>query len=84
MSQTEQYDFDVSKALRDALSGVSRADWIVPIEQADQARQEGAMRAQAMQAAQALQKGAATVEQMGTAVETAGNAAQAIQGARAA
>lgn len=81
MSQTEQYDFDVSKGLRDALSGVSRADWIVPKEQADAARQKGAMRAQAMQAAQALQTGAATVEQMGTAVETAGNAAQTMQAA---
>jgi len=81
MAQTEQYDFDVSKGLRDALSGVARADWIVPLEQANQAKEEGAQRQQAAMAAQQLAAGAGVVEQMGTAVETAGNAAQSLQAA---
>lgn len=74
-------DFDVSKAFRDALTGVARADWIVPVEQADQARQKQAEMEQAKAAADAMATGADVATRMGTAVQSAGNAAQSLQAA---
>lgn len=76
---TVRADFDVSKAFRDALTGVARADWIVPVEQAGQAREQQAQQAMAAQAAQEMATGADVATKMGTAVHSAGQAAQSLQ-----
>lgn len=83
MAQAEQYDFDVSKALREALAGVARADWIVPQEKADAARAQGEEMRQAMAAAQALAAGAGVAGEVAGAAKTAGEAGQALQAAGA-
>jgi hypothetical protein len=79
-----QSDFDVSKSFRDALSGVARAEWIVPIEQAVAERKRQEMIARARQTAEALAMGADVGTKMGTAVEAVGNGAQAVAAAQAA
>jgi hypothetical protein len=81
MAQFEQYDFDTSAALREALSGIARSDWIVPKEKADEARAQGAQMKEAMAAAQALSAGAGVATEMGVAAKTAGEAGQALQAA---
>jgi len=81
LDPTVRADFDISKAFREALTGVARADWIVPIEQADAAKQHQAQVAAATQAANAMATGADVATRMGTAVESAGKAGQALQAA---
>jgi hypothetical protein len=80
---TTRADFDVSKAFRDALSGVARADWIVPIEQANAAKQRAAQVAAATQAANAMATGADVATKMGTAVDSAAKATQSMRAVQA-
>jgi len=74
-------DFNLDQAFRDALGGVAPATWIVPIEQAQADKEQQAQVAQAQAAAQAMATGADVATRMGTAVESAGNAQQALQAA---
>jgi hypothetical protein len=78
-----RYDLDIDTAFRDALSGVAPAKWLVPKEQADAQKKVAAQQQQAAQAAQALATGADVATKMGTAVQSAGDAAQSVQTARA-
>ncbi len=77
-----RFDLDVDKAFRDALGGIAPADWIVPEEQANAAKQNERQLQQAQQAAQALSTGADTATRMAGAVEAAGNAAQSVKTAQ--
>ncbi len=78
-----RYDFNIDKAFRDALAGTGPADWSVPEEQANAAKQQAAKQQQAMQAAQMLSAGSDVASKMAGAVENAGNAAQSVQAAQA-
>lgn len=79
LDPTVRYDMDVSKAFRDALLGVARADWIVPVEQAAQAKQQASQVQAAQAAAQAMATGADVATKMGTAAQSAGDAAHSLQ-----
>jgi len=76
-----RYDLDIDTAFRDALGGIAPAKWIVPVEQAEQSKAQERQLQQAQQAAQAMATGADVATRMGTAVESAGNAAQAVRDA---
>jgi hypothetical protein len=78
-----RYDLDIDTAFRDALGGVAPAKWIVDKKTADANKQQAAMQQQAAAAAQALATGADVATKMGTAVQSAGDAAQSVQAARA-
>lgn len=74
-----RFDFNLDTAFRDALSGISPADWIVPEDEANAAKQQEAQVRQAAMAAEALATGADVATRMGNAGEAAGNAAQKLQ-----
>lgn len=74
-----RFDFNVDKAFRDALSGVAPADWIEDEDASMQAKQQAQQAAMAQQAAQAMATGADVATRMGTAVQSASDAARAAQ-----
>lgn len=78
-----RFDVDVDTAFRDALSGVAPAKWIVDVNTANQLKANDAQQQQAVQAAQQMATGADVATKMGTAVKSAGDAAQSVQQARA-
>lgn len=61
------HDFNTPKAFRDAMSATARADWIVPEEQADEAKAAAAEQAQIQEAAAAISQGAGVAAQVGVA-----------------
>lgn len=74
-----RFDLDIDKAFRDALMGIAPADWIVPEEQANAAKQQAAEVQRAQAAAQALATGADVATRMANAGQAAGDAATALQ-----
>lgn len=78
-----RFDFDVHTAFRDALAGVAPAKWIPTEEVSNANKQNAAQQQQAAAAAEALATGADVATRMGTAVKSAGDAAQSVQTARA-
>lgn len=64
-----RFDFNLDVAFRDALSGVSPANWIATREEADAGKQQAAQMQQAAAAAQALSQGADVATKMGGAAE---------------
>lgn len=78
-----RFDLDIDKAFRDALGGVAPASWIVPEAQAASAKEQAQQVQQAQEAAQAMATGADVATRMGTAVRSAGDAAQSVQAAQA-
>lgn len=79
-----RFDFNIDKAFRDALNGVAPADWVIPEEQSAEMKQQEALKQQAMQAAEMMATGADVATRMGTAVQSAGDAAQSVAAARVA
>lgn len=71
---------DWNKASREAFTGAGGADWLLPEEQVKQMRDRKAQADQAAQTANAMAHGADVATQMSTAVESAANAGQALQG----
>lgn len=61
------HDFDTAKGFRDAISAVARADWVVPEDQAAQAKAQARQEAQIQQAAAQLGQGADIAAQVGVA-----------------
>ena len=77
-----RFDLNVDKAFRDALGAIAPADWVVPEEESNAAKQQAAEVQRAAQAAEALATGADVATRMGTAVQAAGDAAQSVQAAQ--
>jgi len=73
------HDFDVDVAFREALAGVAPAKWLRPDKAAAAAKQQAQKVHQAATAAQAMATGADVATRVGTAVQTAGEAAKVMQ-----
>lgn len=67
INPSTRFDFDASKAFRDALSATARADWIVPEDEAAQAKEQAAQAEQMAQAAAMVGQGAEIAAQVGVA-----------------
>jgi len=75
-----RFDLDVEKAFRDAVLGAGApADWVVPEDQAAQAKEQAAQAAQAQQAAATLGHGAEVAGKVGAAAKNVGDAATSLQ-----
>jgi hypothetical protein len=77
------HDFDVDTAFREALAGVAPAKWIRPDKVAAASKQQAQKVQQAAATAQAVATGADVATRVGTAVQTAGEAAKVVQEAGA-
>jgi hypothetical protein len=81
LDPTTKHDLDVNKAFREALVGVAPADWVVPEEEAQKAKQAEREMMMREQMALTAAKTAALVQQGGDAAQSAGAGAQALQDA---
>jgi hypothetical protein len=72
------HDFDVDIAFREALAGVAPAKWIKPDKVAAAGKQQAQKVQQAAATAQAVATGADVATRVGTAVQTAGEAAKVV------
>jgi hypothetical protein len=71
-----RHNFNLDQAFRDALGGVAPATWIVPEEQAQEAKGQEAQMQQAAAAAEAMATGADVVDRIGTAAQSASQGAE--------
>jgi hypothetical protein len=78
-----RFDLDIDTAFREALGGIVPANWVVPKEQADNAKAQQQQIDRATQAAQAMAGAADVAGKVGGAMQTIGDGAQSLQAAKA-